>query len=72
MPLRSIVSESGLDLSSVKRIRAGRQLPHPRNRTALRSVAAKYARAALEVAGERPPRDDFAALYLYLRRCPID
>jgi len=72
MPLRTIVSESGLDLSTVKRVRASRQRPHPHNRTVLRAVASKHARAALSTAGGRAARDDFAALYLYLSRRPTD
>jgi len=67
MPLRVIVGESGLDRSTVKRIRAGRQLPHPRNRTTLFQVAARYARAVVALSGEPAPREDAAAMYLYLR-----
>lgn len=76
MPLQVIVRESRLNPSTVKRIRAGRQRPHPHNLTTLSQVAARHARARLGQAGVPAPPDDAAALYLYLcagskrsRRC---
>lgn len=61
-----IVAESGLNPSTVKRIRRGRQRPHPQNRATLASVAARFAREGLSTAGEVLPSSDAAALYLYL------
>ena len=63
-----IVGESGLNPSTVKRIRAGRQRPHPRNVAMLSQIAARHARAALAQVGESAPSEDAAALYLYLLR----
>jgi hypothetical protein len=63
-----IVAESGLNPSTVKRIRSGRQRPHPDNREALMSIAAKFAREALSSAGVEPASSDAAALYLFLQK----
>ncbi len=68
LPVRRVVAESGLNPSTVKRIRAGRQRPHPDNREALMSIAAKFAREALSRAGAEPASSDAAALYLYLQQ----
>jgi len=72
MPLQVIVRESGLNPSTVKRIRAGRQRPHASNMATLTKIAARYARAELAEADEPAPPDDAAALYLYLRRQQTD
>ena len=63
-----IVAESGLNPSTVKRIRAGRQRPHPDNRETLMSIAATFAREALASADAEPASSDAASLYLYLQQ----
>jgi hypothetical protein len=72
MSRRSIVTLSGLNASTVKRIRAGKQRPHTKNRQRLREIAAQYARTALGDVGERAPSGDFAAMNAYLQRFPVD
>jgi len=72
MPVQVICAESGLNRSSVKRIRAGRQRPRPRNMAPLSEIAARYAWAQLAQAGEPAPPDDVTALYLYLCRRQTD
>ena len=68
MPMPRIVAESGLNPSTVKRVRARRQRPHPDNRETLVSIAATFAREALSNAGAEPASSDAAALYLYLQQ----
>lgn len=72
MSRRSIVNLSGLDQSTVKRIRAGKQQPHAKNRDRLREIAAKHARAALGGSGDKTPSNDFLMMKLYLQKLPVD
>jgi hypothetical protein len=72
MSRRSLVNLSGLDASTIKRIRAGKQRPHAKNRQRLREIAAQYAHTALGDVGERAPSGDFAAMNAYLQRFPVD
>ena len=70
MALSPLVEESGLNLSTIKRIRAGKQWPHAKNRQSLREIAATHARAALRDASERAPSNDIAAMNRYLATLP--
>ena len=66
MPLGVIVSASGLDASSVKRIRAGKQRPHPQNLARLTEIASAHALAVLATAGQPAPPDGVAAMHRVL------
>jgi hypothetical protein len=63
MTLEQLREASGIGVSALKDIRAGRARPRPRNRAALTAIAASEARARLEAAGEEVPRDDLSALH---------
>lgn len=67
MPLYVIVSESGLNPSTVKRIRAGKQRPHGQNAAALLDVAVKHGQAALVDCRLQAPTERCAAMHVYLR-----
>ena len=62
MALSPLVKESGLNLSTIKRIRAGKQWPHARNRRALTELAVRHARAILASNGRDVPIEDSAVL----------
>ena len=78
MALEELHEASGIGLSALKEIRAGRSRPRPRNRAALTAIAVCEARARLGVAGAEVPRDDLAALHAFgvslagwARACPM-
>lgn len=66
MKPREIAEASGLHIRTVKRIRAGGQRPHARNRDVLTAVVVQHVRAQLKAAGVDVPRDDLAVLRFYL------
>jgi hypothetical protein len=66
MSLGVLVQEAGLNLSSVKRIRSGRQRPHPRNQAMLGEIAVRRARATLANSDAEAPLNDFSTMHVYL------
>jgi hypothetical protein len=66
LPPREIASEVGLDLKSVKQIRAGRTEPHRPHKAALFALAVKRARDSLRKWHVACPHDDLGACVVYL------
>ena len=62
MTLSQLVAKSGLNLSTIKRIRAGKQRPHALNQKVLTQLAVQHARAFLAANGQDVPREDYAVL----------
>ena len=77
MALEELHEASGIGLSALKEIRAGRSRPRPRNRAALTAIAVSEARTCLALLGANVPKDDLAALHAHgislvgsTRACP--
>ena len=79
IPRQDVADETGLSVSSIAEIVAGRARPHPANRQKLLSAAQGHARATLTALGESTPRNKTALLHAYSaardlqpsRRCPV-
>ncbi len=71
LPVARLVRETGLDATTIKRIRRGKVQPSPRSRTLLLRSASTHAREELgRLAEEKPERDDLIACSRYLQQPP--
>jgi hypothetical protein len=78
MSPRAVAEASAINVRTLRRNLSGRSQPRKQNRVALTALAVEEARACLSTAGIDAPREDHAALHVYIeimdvqvRTCPV-